>query len=43
VEPGLSSLIKIKAINHLSGSYNLLPNLKSARNFNSIFLPNFYL
>ena len=33
VEPGLSSLNKIKAINHLSGNYNLLLNFKTSRKF----------
>jgi len=34
VEPGLSSLKKIKAISHLSGDVNLLLNLKITRQIN---------
>jgi len=36
VEPGLSSLIKIKAINRLSGKNNLILNLQTSTILNSI-------
>jgi len=37
VEPGLSSLNKIKAISHLSGTHNLLLICKTSRDINKVF------